>query len=146
MAEEKKKSTFWNDFKTFITKGNVLDMAVGVIVGGAFGKITTSLVNDIIMPPLGVLIGGVNFSDLKVVLVEAAGETAEVAINYGVFIQTILDFLIIALCVFAAVRWVRKLEKKLDDMKKKEPVKPAEPPKPSEEVLLLREIRDSLKK
>ena len=160
MAKEKKKSTFWSDFKAFITKGNVLDMAVGVVVGGAFGKITTSLVNNIIMPPIGVLIGGMNFSDLKVVLVEAVEATettaavAEIAISYGLFIQTIIDFLLIALCVFAAVRWVRALETKLESLKKKEevveeaaePEAPAAPAEPSEEVLLLREIRDSLKK
>ena len=164
MAKEKKKSTFWSDFKAFITKGNVLDMAIGVVVGGAFGKITTSLVNNIIMPPIGVLIGGMNFSDLKWVLVEAVAEVpatettaaipavAEVAISYGLFIQTIIDFILIALCVFAAVRWVRALERRLENLKKKEEVveeaaeEPAAPPEPSEEVLLLREIRDSLKK
>ena len=164
MAKEKKKSTFWSDFKAFITKGNVLDMAVGVVVGGAFGKITTSLVNNIIMPPIGVLIGGMNFSELKWVLVEAVAEVpatettaaipavAEVAISYGLFIQTIIDFLLIALCVFAAVRWVRAIERRLENLKKKEEVveavveEPVAPPEPSEEVLLLREIRDSLKK
>ena len=146
-----KKGSFWSDFKAFIAKGNVMDMAVGVVVGGAFGKITTSLVNDIIMPPIGKLIGGVNFSELKIVLSAATEEAEAISINYGAFIQTILDFLIIALAIFAVVRVITKTQKKLEDMKKKEEeaaaaAAPAEPPKPSEEVLLLREIRDSLKK
>lgn len=150
------KSSFFKDFKAFITKGNILDMAVGVVIGGAFGKIVTSLVNDIIMPPIGLALGGMNFSELAWVLQEAeldaAGEVAKaaVSINYGAFIQTILDFLIVALCIFIMIRSVMKFHAKLDALKKKEEEEAAaEEPAPapvSEEVLLLREIRDSLAK
>ena len=128
-----------SEFKQFAIKGNMIDMAVGIIIGAAFGKIVSSLVNDIIMPPLGLAIGGVDFSELAVVLKEATAEAAAVTIGYGAFIQTIIDFLIIALAIFVAV-------KVINSMKRKEEEKPAEPPKPSEEVLLLREIRDSLKR
>ena len=137
---------FINEFKEFAIKGNAVDMAVGVIIGGAFGKIVTSIVNDVIMPPIGWIIGGVNFSDLKVTLpaVNVAGEElAPATINYGSFIQTIFDFLIIALCVFLMVRVINKLARK----KKKEEEKAAkpEPPKVSAEEKLLVEIRDLLK-
>ena len=128
-----------SEFKEFAVKGNMVDMAVGIIVGAAFGKIVSSLVNDIIMPPLGLASGGVDFSDLAVVLKQATDEAAAVTVNYGAFIQTIIDFLIIALAIFVAV-------KVINSMKRKEEEKPSEPPKPSEEVLLLREIRDELKK
>jgi large conductance mechanosensitive channel len=128
-----------SEFKQFAIKGNMVDMAVGIIIGAAFGKIVSSLVNDVIMPPLGLAIGGVDFSDLAVVLQEATEEAAAVSINYGAFIQTIIDFLIVALAIFVAVRVI-------NSMKRKEEEKPAAPPKPSEEVLLLREIRDSLNK
>ena len=123
-------STF-KEFKEFISKGNIFDMAVGVIIGGAFGKIVTSLVNDIIMPLVGVIIGGHDFTGLTLKVKDAV-------INYGTFIQNIVDFLIIALCIFAVVKAMSKFKKKEE--------KAEEPPKPSEEVLLLREIRDSLKK
>lgn len=128
-----------SEFKQFAIKGNMVDMAVGIIIGAAFGKLVSSLVKDIIMPPLGLAIGGVDFSELAVVLKEASDEAAAVTINYGVFIQTIIDFLIIALAIFVAV-------KVINSMKRQEEEKPAEPPKPSEEVMLLREIRDELKK
>lgn len=128
-----------SEFKDFAIKGNVVDMAVGIIIGAAFGKIVSSFVNDIIMPPLGVAIGGVDFSDLAIVLQEAVGETPAVTINYGSFIQTMIDFLIIALAIFVAV-------KAMNSMKKKEEEAPAEPPKPSNEEVLLTEIRDLLKK
>ena len=146
MAE---KSTFWSEFKTFIARGNVMDMAVGVVVGGAFTAIVNSLVGDIINPLIGKLFGGVDLSEAKVVLTEATEETAEVAIRYGTLIQTIINFLIVALCVFAVVRGINKLK---DKMKKEEEEaaaeeeKEEEPAEPSEEVLLLREIRDSLQK
>ena len=120
-------------------------MAVGVIIGGAFGKIVTSIVNDIIMPPIGWLIGGVNFSELKCELptVKIAGEElAAATINYGAFIQTIIDFTIIAFCVFMLVKGINKLAKK---KKKEEEKAPAAPPAPSKEELLLTEIRDLLK-
>ena len=151
------KSSFFKDFKAFITKGNILDMAVGVVIGGAFGKIVTSLVNDIIMPPIGLALGGMNFSELAWVLQEAeldaAGEVAKaaVSINYGAFIQTILDFLIVAFCIFVMIRSVMKFHAKMEAMKKKEEevaaAEEAAAPAPvSEEVLLLREIRDALSK
>jgi large conductance mechanosensitive channel len=128
-----------SEFKSFAMRGNVIDMAVGIVIGGAFGKIVSSFVNDVLMPPIGILVGGVNFSDLSVVLKEAAGETAAVTLNYGTFIQTVLDFLIIAFAIFMVV-------KAMNNLKKKEEAAPAAPPKPSAEVELLTEIRDALKK
>lgn len=127
-------------FKSFALKGNVFDLAVGVIIGGAFGKIVTSLVNDIVMPPIGVITRGVDFSDLSVTLKQAT-ETAEaVTLNYGAFLTTILDFLIISIAIYIAIQQFHKLQKNEEE-------KAAEAPQePSEEVLLLREIRDSLKK
>ena len=122
------------DFKTFISRGNVVDMAVGVIVGGAFGKIVTSLVNDVLTPIIGVFLGGLNFSKLSFGFKDAQ-------INYGLFIQTIVDFLIIAACIFAMVKFFEKFKKKEEP---KEEIK--EEPKKSDEVLLLEEIRDLLKK
>ena len=139
---------FVNEFKEFAVKGNAVDMAVGVIIGGAFGKIVSSIVDDIIMPPIGWLIGGVNFSDLKVTLpsIDMGIEKLELAtINYGNFIQTTLDFVIIAFCVFMLVRAINKLSKK----QKKEEEKKNEAPKVPEltnEEKLLTEIRDLLKK
>ncbi len=130
--------SFMSEFKEFAVKGNVVDMAVGIIIGAAFGKIVSSFVNDVIMPPLGMAIGGVNFSDLAYTLQEASEGAEAVLIKYGAFIQTIIDFMIIALAIFIAI-------KAMNSLKKKEEEAPAEPPKPSEEVVLLREIRDSLK-
>ena len=135
---------FISEFKEFAVKGNAVDMAVGVIICGAFGKIVTSIVNDIIMPPIGWLIGGVKFTDLKCTLpqIDLGVEKLEpVTINYGNFIQTAFDFIIIAFCVFLLVKGINKLAKK----KKAEDVKPAAPPAPSKEELLLTEIRDLLK-
>ena len=126
------------EFKKFAMRGNVVDMAVGIIIGGAFGKIVASFVNDVIMPPIGMLIGGVNFSDLAITLKEAVGETPAVMIKYGAFIQTLLDFTIIAFAIFIAV-------KAMNNLKKKEEEKPAAPPVPSKEEVLLTEIRDLLK-
>ncbi len=135
-----------NEFKAFAVKGNAVDMAVGVIIGGAFGKIVSSIVNDIIMPPIGWLIGGVNFSDLKFELpsVKIGKETMQAAtINYGTFIQTIIDFVIIAFCVFMLVKGINKLASL---KKKEEEADPApEAPKATKEELLLTEIRDLLK-
>ena len=137
---------FLNEFKAFAVKGNAVDMAVGVIIGGAFGKIVSSIVDDIIMPPIGWLIGGVNFTDLKFTLpqVEIPGvETmAAATINYGNFIQTLLDFVIIAFCVFMLVKFINKLARK---QKTEESSKPAPMPEPSAEEKLLTEIRDLLK-
>jgi large conductance mechanosensitive channel len=132
------------EFKTFAMKGNVVDMAVGVIIGGAFGKIVTSLVSDIFMPLIGLLVGGVDFTQWKIVLSaanEAAGK-AEVAITYGNFIQVVLDFIILAWVIFMVIKGINKLSAK----KEKEEQKPAEPAPTPEDILLLREIRDSLKK
>ena len=134
------------EFKDFAVKGNAVDMAVGVIIGGAFGKIVTSIVDDIIMPPIGWLIGGVNFSDLKVTLpqVEIPGleKLAPATINYGNFIQTLIDFVIIALCVFLLVKGITKLTRK---KKEEEAATPPTPPEPTKEEVLLTEIRDLLK-
>ncbi len=127
------------EFKDFAMRGNVVDMAVGIIIGGAFGKIVSSAVNDLIMPPIGILVGGVDFKDLKVTLKEAVGEVPAVTMNYGMFIQTVFDFIIIAFAIFMVIR-------AMNSMKKKEEAKPSAPPEPSAEVKLLTEIRDSLKK
>ncbi|MDY3843347.1 MAG: large-conductance mechanosensitive channel protein MscL [Prevotella sp.] len=137
-------SKFFNEFKEFAVKGNAVDMAVGVIIGGAFGKIVTSIVNDIIMPPIGWLIGGVKFTDLKCDLpsMDLGVEKLEpVTIKYGQFLQTIFEFVIIAFCVFLLVKGINKLARK----KAKEEAKPAAPPAPSAEEKLLTEIRDLLK-
>lgn len=128
-----------SEFKDFAMRGNVMDMAVGIIIGGAFGKIVSSFVNDILMPPLGILIGGMDFKDLSVTLKEASGDVAAVSWNYGSFIQHLLDFIIIAFAIFMMI-------KAMNSLKKKEEEKPAEEPKPSKEELLLTEIRDLLKK
>ena len=147
MAE---KTSFWSDFKTFIARGNVMDMAVGVVIGGAFTAIVNSLVGDIINPLIGKLFGGVDLSVAKVVLTAADEEAgiAEVAIRYGAMIQAILNFLIVALCVFAVVRFINRLKDKMkkEEEEAAEEEKEEEPAEPSEEVLLLREIRDSLQK
>lgn len=126
------------DLKAFVLRGNVVDLAVGVIIGGAFGKVISSLVSDIFMPLISLLTGGANFSDLKIVLVEAAGEATEVAILYGMFIESTIDFLIIAVSIFFFI-------KLLSSMKKKEEVTPA-PADIDPVVELLSEIRDELKK
>jgi len=132
------------EFKEFAMRGNVLDMAVGIVIGGAFGKIVSSFVEDILMPPIGVLMGGVNFSDLKVVFKQAVmdGEnvvTPEVALRYGNFIQVIFDFLIIAFAIFMLIKAVNKFNKKKEEA-------PAAPEAPPADVQLLTEIRDLLKK
>ena len=127
-----------SEFKEFALKGNVVDMAVGIIIGAAFGKIVASFVNDVIMPPLGMLIGGVDFSNLSVTLKQAVGETAAVTLRYGAFIQTVVDFLIIALAIFLVIKWMNSLKKKQEEA-------PAAPPPPSKEEVLLTEIRDLLK-
>ena len=134
-------SKFIKEFKEFAVKGNAIDMAVGVIIGAAFGKIVSSIVSDIIMPPIGWLIGGVDFSDLKVTLpVNPLNPTVSATINYGMFIQTVIEFLIIALCVFFLVKGINALTHSKKDET------PAAPPAPSKEEQLLTEIRDLLKK
>ena len=135
---------FITEFKEFAVKGNAVDMAVGVIIGAAFGKIVSSIVDDIIMPPIGWLIGGVNFTDLKFKLPSidmGLEKLAPATINYGNFIQTLLNFIIIAFCVFLLVKCINKLANK----KKDEPAAPTAPPAPSKEEILLAEIRDLLK-
>lgn len=126
------------EFKEFAVKGNAVDMAVGIIVGAAFGKIISSLVADVVMPPIGVLIGGVDFTKLAFTLKEAAGDAPAVTLNYGNFIQALVDFTIIAFVIFMAVKFINSL-------KKKEEPAPTASPEPSREELLLTEIRDLLK-
>lgn len=138
-------SNFIKEFKAFAVKGNAVDMAIGVIIGGAFGKIVSSIVDDIIMPPIGWLIGGVNFTDLKYELPSidlGVEKLAPATIAYGNFIQTCLDFLIIAFCVFLLVKGINKLAKQKEEPQPAEEPTPAEPTK---EELLLAEIRDLLK-
>lgn len=137
------KTSLLKEFKDFAMKGNVVDMAVGVVIGGAFGKIVSSLVADIIMPPIGVLLGGVNFTDLKITLKDAivtdGVQVAEaVTLNYGNFLQVTLDFLIIAFAIFMVI-------KAIIAFKKKEEAAPAAPPAPTKDQVLLEEIRDLLK-
>ncbi len=134
---------FLKEFKEFAMRGNVMDMAVGVVIGGAFGKIVSSFVSDIIMPPLGALIGGVDFSNLAITIkqatVDAAGEVVPaVTINYGTFINTLIDFIIIALAIFLMVKGINSMHKKKVE-------EPAAPPAPTKEEVLLTEIRDILK-
>lgn len=130
---------FVKEFKEFAVKGNMVDMAVGIVIGAAFGKIVSSLVADVIMPLLGLLVGGVDFTTLSITLREAVGEEAAVTLNYGMFIQVLFDFIIIALALFVVIKGINSLKRKQEEA-------PAEAPKPSEDILLLREIRDSLKK
>jgi large conductance mechanosensitive channel len=126
------------EFKDFAMRGNVIDIAVGIIIGVAFGKIVASFVGDVLMPPIGILLGGVDFSSLALTLKAAVGETPAVVVGYGKFIQTVIDFLIIAFAVFMAI-------KAMNSLKKKEEAAPAAPPKPSDEAVLLGEIRDLMK-
>ncbi|MDZ4785202.1 MAG: large-conductance mechanosensitive channel protein MscL [bacterium] len=127
------------EFKEFAVKGNVVDMAVGIIIGAAFGKIVSSVVGDVIMPPLGVILGGVNFSGLKIILKEAEGTAAAVTLNYGTFLQTVIDFTIVAFAIFMMV-------KAMNSLKRKEAAAPTVPVTPTEEVQLLTQIRDLLGK
>ena len=129
----------FDEFKAFIMRGNVVDMAVGVIIGGAFGKIVTSLVNDIFMPIIGMILGNVNFSSLEIKLGEPVEGAEQAAIRYGMFIQEIVNFLIIALCIFMVIKVINKLQKKKEEA-------PAPAPEPTKEEVLLTEIRDALNK
>ena len=131
--------SFIEEFKAFALKGNVVDLAVAVVIGAAFGKIVSSLVDDIVMPLVGVLTGGVDFADLVWVVKAASGDAAAVTVNYGLFINTIVTFLIVALAIFVVIKAMNKMQKAEDEA-------PAEPPKPSKEEELLTEIRDLLKK
>jgi len=137
---------FVSEFKTFAMRGNVLDMAVGIIIGGAFGKIVSSFVSDVIMPPIGLLVGGVDFSNIKLTLKAAVMEGAEVVspavtMNVGLFINTVIDFTIVAFAIFLLIKGVNNMAKK----KVEEPAPAPAPPPPSKEELLLAEIRDILK-
>lgn len=143
MIMEKKKVKLLSEFKNFAIKGNMIDMAVGIIIGAAFGKIVTSLVNDIIMPPIGVLLGGVNFTDLSVVIKKAVGDIPAVTWNYGNFIQVVIDFLIVAWAVFMMVKAISLAKRKEEAAAA---ASTPEPAAPSKEEQLLTEIRDLLKK
>ena len=129
----------FDEFKAFVMRGNVVDMAVGVIIGGAFGKIVTSLVNDIFMPIIGMILGNVNFTSLEIKLGEPVEGAEQAAIRYGAFIQEIVNFLIIALCIFMVIKVINKLQKKKEEA-------PAPVPEPTKEEVLLSEIRDALNK
>ena len=129
----------FDEFKAFVMRGNVVDMAVGVIIGEAFGKIVTSLVNDIFMPIIGMILGNVNFSSLEIKLGEPVEGAEQAAIRYGMFIQEIVNFLIIALCIFMFIKLISKLQKKKEEV-------PAPAPEPTKEEVLLTEIRDALNK
>lgn len=139
-----KKSKIWGEFKEFISRGNVVDLAVGMIIGSAFTAIVNSVVNDLVMPLIGWMFGGINFTSLRLVLREAdeAAGIAEASLNYGNLIQSIVNFLLIAVVIFTLVKLINSFHRK----KKEEPAPAPAPEEPSEEILLLREIRDSLKK
>jgi large conductance mechanosensitive channel len=130
--------SLFREFKEFAVKGNVIDMAVGIIIGAAFSKIVSSLVGDVVMPPIGVMLGGVDFSNLTVIVKEAIGDKPAVTINYGKFIQTIIDFTLIAFSIFIAIKGINKL-------KRPEPATPDAPPSYTKDQELLIEIRDLLK-
>ena len=132
------KMSFLKEFREFAMRGNVVDLAVGVIIGAAFGKIVSSLVADIIMPPLGLLIGGIDFKQFAVTLRDAQGDIPAVVMHYGVFIQNVFDFIIVAFAIFMAIKLMNKLNRKKEET-------PAAPPAPTKEEVLLSEIRDLLK-
>lgn len=127
-----------SEFREFAMRGNVVDMAIGIVIGGAFGKIVSSFVSDVLMPPIGMLLGGVDFSELSMTLKQATEEAQAVTVSYGAFIQTVVDFVIIAFAIFLVI-------KAMNSMKKKEAAKPDEPAKQSAEEILLTEIRDLLR-
>ena len=129
----------FDEFKAFVMRGNVVDMAVGVIIGGAFGKIVTSLVNDIFMPIIGKILGNVNFSSLEIKLGEPVEGVEQAAIKYGMFIQEIVNFIIIAFCIFMFIKLINRIQKKKEEA-------PAPAPEPTKEEVLLTEIRDALNK
>ena len=129
---------FFGEFKEFISRGSVIDLAVGVIIGGAFTSIVNSLVNDVIMPIIGLLFGGIDFSDLKIVITPGTEEVAEAAIRYGAFIQNVVNFLLVAVVIFMMIRLINKFRRKKEES-------PKAPPAPSKEEVLLTEIRDLLK-
>lgn len=130
--------SFFGEFKTFINRGNVMDMAIGIIIGAAFGKIVTEFVNKVLMPPIGLLLGGLDFSSYAITLKEATGDSPAVLLSYGAFINAVIDFIIVAFAIFLVIKALNKFKKKQEEA-------PAAPPAPSEEVVLLTEIRDLLK-
>ncbi len=136
---------FFQEFKEFAMRGNVIDLAVGVIIGGAFNKIVSSLVADIVMPPLGVLLGGVDFKDFAITLKDAVGDDPAVVLNYGMFIQNVFDFIIVAFSIFLAIRVMNKLREKQDEAVVEAVEEAAADPAPTKEEILLSEIRDILK-
>ena len=143
-------SNFLKEFKEFAMKGNAVDMAVGVIIGAAFGKIVSSLVNDIIMPLIGVVTGGINFTDYKWVIQKAVMDgqevlKPEVSMNWGAWVQTVVDFLIVAFCIFVMIKFINNLRKKTEKEQLEEAAAPAPDPAPTKEEVLLTEIRDLLK-
>ncbi len=131
--------SFMQEFKSFAMRGNVVDMAVGVVIGAAFGKIVSSLVANIVTPAIGLMVGGVKFDHLKLILKEAQGDVAAVSIDYGIFLQSVFDFIIVALAIFSVVKMMNAL-------KKKEEAAPAAPSAPAADIVLLTEIRDLLRK
>ena len=143
MSKREKTTGFFAEFRKFVARGNVMDLAVGVIIGGAFSKITTSLVNDIIMPGFSVLLGGINFSDWKWVLKPATDTTEAITINYGAFLSAVLDFFILAFVIFCMMKAIHTLHDRM--LKQAEATPPPPPPEPSAEEKLLAEIRDLLK-
>ena len=126
------------EFKEFAMRGNVIDLAVGIIIGGAFGKVVSSVVGDVLMPPIGLALGGVNFTNLAVTLKEAVGSEPAVQLRYGAFVQSIVDFLIVAFAIFIVIKAMNTMKRKKDEA-------PAAPPAPSKEETLLAEIRDAIK-
>ncbi len=130
---------FAKEFKEFAMRGNVVDMAVGIVIGAAFGKIVSSFVSDVLMPPLGLLLGGMDFTSFKIIIKQASDGVEAVTINYGAFIQTAVDFIIVAFAIFLVIKGMNSMKKKTDEA-------PAAPPAPSKEEVLLGEIRDLLKK
>lgn len=136
-GDEQRGSKMFEEFKKFIMRGNVLDLAVGIIIGTAFGAIVSSLVNDVVMPPIGLLVGGIDFSQIKITLQAAQGETPEVAINIGVFINAVINFLIVAFVIFMLVRWFNSLM----TLGKKQEAAPEAPKGPSEQEIMIEELR-----
>jgi large conductance mechanosensitive channel len=136
--QQERAMSMMKEFRDFAMRGNVVDMAVGIVIGAAFGKIVSSFVNDVLMPPIGVLLGGVDFTQLSLTLKEASGDVAAVTLKYGSFIQTLIDFVIIAFAIFMVI-------KAMNTLKKKEEAAPPPPAEPSAEQKLLTEIRDLLK-
>jgi large conductance mechanosensitive channel len=130
--------SFLQEFKKFAMRGNVVDLAVGIVIGAAFGRIVTSFVNDVLMPPVGIIVGGVDFSELAITLREAEGQAAAVTLNYGIFLQTLIDFTIIAFAVFLLVKGI-------NSMQRKQAAEPEKAPVPTGEEVLLAEIRDIIK-